>query len=68
MEILVDLKPKYWLHRFGGIESVPGEGIGRSKAIGDTDRLGTDVLGQYLDNRCIQQNLGMYYEVTAFIK
>lgn len=68
MEITIDSKPKYWLHRFGGIESVFNKGIGRSTAIGDVVREGQNVLGQYLDSRCIRKNVGTSYEAKAYVK
>lgn len=63
-----DAAPTFWTYRLGGIQLVPGAGVGGSNAMAGIDRLATTTLVQYIDTRCLKQQKGRFYELSADIK
>ncbi len=66
-----------WNHRdsnsglpgYSYLKSLPGAGIGGSKAIGYFDRQSKYYgIGQNLDTRCFHQNYGTLYEIEVFFR
>jgi hypothetical protein len=63
-----DTSPTFWLHRLGGLQLVPGAGVGRSNALAGIDRTVFTTLVQYIDTRCLKRQKGSLYELSADIK
>jgi hypothetical protein len=68
MEQMERSQPIAWLSRFGKVDVVFRQGISRSSAIMDPTSIKLKMMGQFLDSRCLEANVGKYYEVTAFVK
>jgi hypothetical protein len=68
MEQSIGTMPTFWLHRFGGIEILSNAGVEGSKAIASISRESSGTMGQFLDNRCIKNQLGSYFEISVDIK
>jgi len=61
-------EPKFWLHRFGGLQLVPSAGVDGSNALVGVDRAEYTMLVQYIDTRCMDHERGHFYEIIAEIK
>ena len=57
-----------WLHRFGGIKVAYKEGMNGSNALTSLDSASSNMIVQYVDNRCMELMKGRTYELKAWVK